>query len=73
MGKTLWERHVQISAYTLEGWETDKYNSHIARSLQGFDKLYGRLIAYIIFEINFNTQWNNLKIYLEDFNQIVGI
>ena len=51
----------------LEGSETDKYNSHNRPFLQDFDKLYDRSIAYLIFEINFNTRCYYLKIYLEDF------
>ena len=35
--------------------ETDKNTSHNRCSLQDFDKLYNRLIAYLIFEIDFNT------------------
>ena len=61
------------SHFALEGWEKDKYSSDIRASLQNFDKLYDRLIAYLIFEIDINTWRNYLKIQLENFNQIVAI
>ena len=57
----------------LESGETDKYSSHNLCYLQDFGKLYDKLIAYLIFEIDFNTLWNYLKIDLEDFNQTVAI
>ena len=53
--------------------ETDKYTSHDRCSLQDFGKLYKRLIAYLIFEIDFNTQCYCLKIDFEDFSQTVAI
>ena len=40
----------------LEGGEMDKFNLHNRCSLQDFDKLYDSLIAYLIFEIGFNTK-----------------
>ena len=52
---------------SLEVRKTDKFSLHIRPSLQYFDKLYDRLIAYLIFEIHFNTRCYYLKIYLEDF------
>ena len=46
---------------------------HITAFLQDFDKLYNRLIAYLIFEIHFNTRCYYLKMYLEDFSKSVAI
>ena len=51
----------------------DKYSSDNLCYLQDFDKLYDRLIANLIFEIGFNTQFYYSKIGLEDFNQTVAI
>ena len=42
--------------------ETDTFCLHVCPSLQDFDKLYGRLIAYLIFEIDFNTRLNYQKV-----------
>ena len=51
----------------------DKYTLDDRCSLQDFDKLYKRLIAYLIFEIDFNIRFYYLKIDFEDFNQTVAI
>lgn len=51
----------------------DKYSSDNLCYLQDFDKLYDRLIAYLIFEIGFDTKFYYSKIDLEDFNQTVAI
>ena len=59
--------------WTVEVRKTDKFSLHIRPSLQDFDKLYDRLIAYLIFEIHFNTRCYYLKIDFEDFYQIVAI
>ena len=51
----------------------DKFCMHIRPSLQDIDKLYDRLIPYLIFEIHFNIRCYYLKMYLEDFFEILAI
>ena len=53
--------------WTVEGSETDTYNSHELPSLRDIDKICNKFIAYLILEIYFNTRFYYLKMYFEDF------
>ena len=70
---------IDMLRFILEKKVTFGTSLHIRRfnevtpSLQSFEKLFNRLITYLIFQIDLNTCRNNLKIDLEVSNQTLAV